>query len=137
MTIPNLIQLFGGLAALLSGIDLLSAGMEELAGKRIRESIPFSPQAQDELLEFHTLVSEAWDLALKALESGDKVVARAVAADEDQIDIMEKRLRESHKERQAHGIYAPKADVLFIETPRNLERIGDHADNLAVSVLRE
>ena len=115
----------------------LTENLAQAGQERIRESIPFSPQAQDELLEFHTLVSQAWDLALKAIESGDKAVARAVMAGEDQIDIMEKRLRESHKERQARGICAPKADILFIETLRNLERIGDHADNLGVSVLRD
>jgi len=111
--------------------NLAQAGQE-----RIRESIPFSPQAQEELLEFHTLVSQTWELALKAIESGDPNIGRATVANEDQIDVMEKRLRESHKERQACGICAPKADILFIETLRNLERIGDHADNLGSSVVR-
>jgi hypothetical protein len=34
------------------------------------------------------------------------------------------------------GICQPQADVIFVESLRNLERIGDHADNLGVSVCR-
>jgi hypothetical protein len=30
----------------------------------------------------------------------------------------------------------PEADVIFIESLRNLERISDHADNLGISVMR-
>ncbi len=36
MTIVTFIQVFGGLAVFLLGIDMLSAGMEEVAGKRIQ-----------------------------------------------------------------------------------------------------
>ena len=114
----------------------LAENLAQAGQERIRERIPFSPQAQAELLQFIAQVSEVWALALKALESGDKAIARAVIEGEDEIDVMEKRLRESHRQRQELGICAPKADILFIETLRNLERVGDHADNLGISVLR-
>jgi len=54
----------------------------------------------------------------------------------EQIDAMEKQLRDSHRRRLEQGVCTPKADILFVETLRNLERIGDHADNLSISVLR-
>ena len=114
----------------------LTENLAQAGQERIRENIPFSPQALEELRDYHNLVLEGWALALKALESGDKIVAKAVLTGEDHIDVMEKRLRESHKDRQERGICAPKADILYIETLRNLERVGDHADNLGVSVLQ-
>jgi len=114
----------------------LAENLAQAGQERAREQIPFSPQAQEELLQFHSQVSRVWAWAVDALESGDKTIARAVVDGEDEIDMMEKRLRESHRKRQECGICAPKADILFIETLRNLERIGDHADNLGVSVLR-
>lgn len=114
----------------------MAENLAQAAEERIRENIPFSQEAQQELLDFHNQVAEAWKQAIAALESGDKKLARAVMVGEDQIDVMEKKLREAHKERQEHGVCAPKADILFIETLRNLERIGDHADNLGISVVR-
>jgi phosphate:Na+ symporter len=49
---------------------------------------------------------------------------------------LEKQLREQHSQRLEDGTCTRKAGVLYVETLRNFERIGDHADNLAVSVLR-
>jgi phosphate:Na+ symporter len=111
--------------------NLAQAGQE-----RIRDDIPFSPQAQAELREYHALVCEVWALAVRAVASDDRAAARAVIEGEDRIDVMERQLRASHRQRLEQGVCTPKADILFIETLRNLERIGDHADNLGVSVLR-
>ena len=111
--------------------NLAQAGQE-----RARESVPFSAQADAELLRFHKLVTETWALAVKAVEADDEALARTVREGEEQIDAMEKQLRDSHRQRLEQGVCTPKADILFVETLRNLERIGDHADNLSISVLR-
>jgi len=114
----------------------LAENLAQAGQERSREQIPFSPQAQAELMKFHSLVCEVWALAVKAVASGDKAIARAVIEGEDEIDLMERKLRESHRTRLGCGTCAPRADILFIETLRNLERVGDHADNLGISVLR-
>jgi len=111
--------------------NLAQAGQE-----RARANIQFSPAALTELGEFHILVSRVWALAVKAVETDDKAVAKLVKEGEEQIDLKERQLRDSHGERLESGICSPRADILFVETLRNLERIGDHADNLGVSVLR-
>ena len=114
----------------------LTENLAQAGEERDREHITFSPQAQVELSKFCDLVSEVWTLAVRALASGDKAIARAVIEGEDRIDESERRLREAHRERLERGTCTPRADILFIETLRNLERIGDHADNLGISVLR-
>jgi len=114
----------------------LTENLAQAGQERRRDQIPFSAQAQAELTKYHSLVCEVWQLAMKALATGDKAIARAVIEGEDRIDVMERELRESHRQRSERGICAPKADILFVETLRNLERIGDHADNLGISVLR-
>jgi len=43
--------------------------------------------------------------------------------------------RERHMERIQEGHCSPEASLLFVEALRNLERISDHADNLADAVL--
>ncbi len=114
----------------------MAENMAQAGQERNRESVPFSPQADAELLQFHNLVAQTWALAVKAVETDDEAMARAVEEREEQIDAMERQLRDSHRQRLEEGVCTPKADILFVETLRNLERIGDHADNLGISVLR-
>jgi len=114
----------------------MTENMAQAGQERAREAIPFSQDALAELTEFHSLVAKVWTLAVRAVEADDKTVAQAVKKGEEQIDVMERQLRESHNRRLEQGVCTPKADTLFVETLRNLERIGDHADNLSVSVLR-
>ncbi len=114
----------------------MTENMAQAGQERAREAIPFSQDALAELTEFHSLVAKVWTLAVRAVEADDKTVAQAVKKGEEQIDVMERQLRESHNRRLEQGVCTPKADTLFVETLRNLERIGDHAENLSVSVLR-
>jgi len=111
--------------------NLAQAGQE-----RREKQIPFSAEAQVELLRLHGLVLDVWQLAVKALATGDRVVASKVVEGEEHIDQMQRGMRESHQQRLESGGCSAKADIVFVETLRNLERIGDHADNLGVSVLR-
>ncbi len=111
--------------------NIAQAGLE-----RLQEHIVFSSEAQDELHGLHALVCEVWGKAVRALEKGDKTLAGMVVEGEEHIDILQREVREAHNRRLECGICKPKADTVFIETLRNLERIGDHADNLGVSVLR-
>jgi len=111
--------------------NLAQAGQE-----RATKGISFSSEATAELERFLDLVTAVWARAVQAMESGSTAIAQLVREGEEEIDLMEKQLRDAHEQRLDQGTCAPKADILFIETLRNLERIGDHADNLAVSVLR-
>ncbi len=112
--------------------NLAQAGQE-----KNRESVAFSPQANTELVQFLALVTRTWALAVKAIDADDEIAARTVKEYEEQIDAMERQLRDSHRQRLEEGVCTPKADILFVETLRNLERIGDHADNLSSSVLHD
>ena len=112
-------------------VNLAQAGQE-----RVRDQVKFSPEGEAEVARFHTLACQNWTLAVAALESRDKAAAQRVRDVENEIDVMEKELRESHRRRLEAGVCSPGADILFVETLRNLERIGDHADNLATSVLK-
>ena len=56
---------------------------------------------------------------------------------EDEMDRINLSARQAHMTRVQLHECNTEAGVIFIESLRNLERIGDHADNLAVSVLRK
>lgn len=46
-----------------------------------------------------------------------------------------KKAWQKHIQRLETGLCNPKADVIYTETLRLLERISDHADNIGESVL--
>ena len=54
---------------------------------------------------------------------------------EDEIDEMEKKLQNSHEERLTKNKCTPKAGMMFSDTVSGLERVGDHATNIAFAIL--
>ena len=56
---------------------------------------------------------------------------------EDQVDLLRDDQKERHIGRLSNGECAPAAGIVFIEIVDNLERISDHAENLAQYVLKE
>ena len=53
----------------------------------------------------------------------------------EQIDIFEKKFKKNKIRRVREDIFDIRSDIIFVDTLRNLERIGDHADNIASSIL--
>ena len=62
---------------------------------------------------------------------------RKVSQYEDQVDSMEEDLREKHIERLSSGECEPSSGVIFLDIISNLERISDHAYNLAGYIKNE
>ena len=98
--------------------------------------IPFTNEAvqEFEILWQHAL--STYKKALEALQDGDKALAAEVCDVESQFDAMYLAARQKHIHRLEIGKCHPKADVVYTETLRMLERISDHADNIGVSVSR-
>lgn len=107
----------------------------ELAWARIEENLPFSEFAIAELDEMYSLVFEVFNNSLEALLEENKEKARLVIHAEPLIDQMEKELRTSHLQRLNKGICYPTSGVIFLDIISNLERIGDHSNNIAEVVM--
>lgn len=107
----------------------------ELAMSRIEENLPYSDYAFKELENMYQLVYGVFKNALDALHDEDKEKARMVTKTEPLIDKMEKLLRESHLRRLNKGICYPVSGVVFLDIVSNLERIGDHSNNVAQVVI--
>ncbi len=54
-----------------------------------------------------------------------------------EVDFLEDELREKHIERLVNGKCNPEAGILFLDIISNLERISDHATNLAEYITKE
>ena len=94
-----------------------------------------SEEAMQELNGMLELVVETVSLAIQSLDQLDVEAAKQVLANEDQIDQMERKLRKNHIVRLNNGICTGYAGVIFVDIISNLERVGDHATNIAQSVI--
>lgn len=107
----------------------------ELNEYRISNKVNLTDQAYDDLNEMFNLTVETVSQALECYENTDKQLANSVLKKEDQIDSMEKLYRKNHIVRLNEGICTGLAGIVFVDIISNLERIGDHAVNIAQAVI--
>lgn len=81
------------------------------------------------------LTTETVSKAIRALDANDLALARQVAEQEELIDKMERKLRKQHILRLNERKCTGQAGVAFVDMISNLERMGDHAVNVAEAVL--
>lgn len=91
--------------------------------------------AKNDLSEMFTLTIETVQKSVNALNENDMDLARTVTEQEDLIDKMERTFRKNHIIRLNEGSCTPQAGMVFVDIVSNLERIGDHAVNIAEAVL--
>jgi phosphate:Na+ symporter len=114
----------------------LTENLAQAAQKRVAHQVLFSPQATEEMERLCLHTHRTYTLALRALQSSDRALALRACQLEDEFDKLYLAARQGHIDRLSAGICQAEADVLFVESLRNLERISDHADNLGISVMR-
>ncbi|MDO8124100.1 MAG: PhoU domain-containing protein, partial [Candidatus Hermodarchaeota archaeon] len=113
----------------------MTNNLAEFGIRRLNEQIPFSETANEELRKLFEKVEETYLTAITALKQKSELHAQQAVDLEDEVDVLERKCKNAHIRRTTEGICAPEADVMFTEILRNLERIGDHADNIAYDVL--
>ncbi|OIJ16730.1 sodium-dependent phosphate transporter [Anaerobacillus alkalilacustris] len=109
----------------------------ELIDYKITNKVFLSEKAVNDLDEMFTLTISTLKEAIKALEDSDIVAARSVLLKEEKIDKMERQLRKNHILRINEGKCTGSAGIVFVDLVSNLERIGDHAVNIAEAVIGE
>ena len=75
--------------------------------------------------------------ACEAINTWDKSLARKVVIEEPKVDDMEEVYRKRHVIRINKGICQVSELDFYVDILSNLERIGDHADNIAENVLND
>ena len=107
----------------------------ELIDYQIGNRVKLTDQAMEDITEMFVLTIQTVEKALEALDIGSSELAREVAEQEDLIDKMERKFRKKHIMRLNEGVCSPQAGIVFVDLVSNLERIGDHAVNIAEAVL--
>ncbi len=106
----------------------------QIAQEYIAGPVKFSPAAQEELQELHQMIMVTLEKALLTLQTSDLVAAQDVRDLEKQINAMERTLRNQHTSRLKDGLCVPAAGVMFLDILSNMERVGDHCDNIAEAI---
>jgi phosphate:Na+ symporter len=101
----------------------------------IKRGFSFSQQAQDELDNMFKKASWLYNLSIQALTTEEEQPARDALDLEKEVDQLEIRYKKHHIERLEKGVCNQTAGIIFVEVLRNLERIGDHAVNIAGDTL--
>jgi phosphate:Na+ symporter len=110
--------------------------MGNFASYRAEERIDFSDEAKAELMDLFRRVDSILSDAVNALERNDAALAQDVWEKEKIIDDIEAKLRDNHFKRLNEGTCSPASAVIYIEILDNLERLADHAVNLADAVVQ-
>lgn len=103
----------------------------DFARERVDKNLNFSEDAINEIREMAKLCVEAIDNSLSCFADYNKTGASEVRKLEDKIDSSEKNLRNSHIRRLNSGICNATVGTMFLDLISNLERVGDHAMNIA------
>ena len=108
----------------------------EAAQLRQQEDIKFSPKAVTELETLSGMVGDQLERAMKCFREQivDDASKKLVEDSEQQIDDMTEALRQHHVDRLKQHKCSAKNGMIYLDILTNLERIGDHAENIATSV---
>jgi phosphate:Na+ symporter len=113
----------------------ISENIMDLVVFKEEEQIRFSHTAHLEIEELSKLVLRALTLAIDAFEKWDKSLAQDALEIEGKIDATEQLYRDNHIKRLGKAECESTAGVVFLDILSNLERAGDHANNIAKKIL--
>ncbi len=105
--------------------------LAESAQYLTEHELGFSGTAAEDLEQISQAALKSFRYAMEARKTGNMDAVRKVSQYEEQVDNLEEELREKHIERLSRGECVPSAGIVFLDILTNLERISDHAYNLA------
>ena len=104
-----------------------------LAKERIERNAKLSEKAVTEIHELYEHTMKVLDSALEGLEEWDipDSIMQLLEQEEQTVDDMTEALRQKHIDRLKEHKCTAKSGVIFLESISNLERVADHAMNIA------
>ena len=130
----------GGLLHVANDIERIGDHAEnvaEAAAMRKSQNIVFSPQAQKEMGEMLDLVIKVTAYALDMFSNNNQEHMQEILDLENQVDEMERMFQENHVQRLTRNECTPSAGMIFSDIISGLERVSDHATNIAFSLLEK
>lgn len=113
-----------------------SVNILEIAQKRAEEKVKFSAKAEQELADMYLRVVHMVDQSLHIFSNQltDPDILAGIENEEQAVDDLTAALRDHHVERLKNRKCSARNGMLYLDMLTNLERIADHANNIAGSV---
>lgn len=109
----------------------------EFFEERHEQKIELHPDAKTDLTTFFDTLYTTLHQTLRAYETQDKEAALAVNEREEELDTMTKKYRKNHINRINDNTCSETESGFYVDILSNMERIGDHCNNIAVNVLSD
>lgn len=130
----------GGLFHVVNDIERIGDHAENVADAVMlikKDQVVFSKEGKQELTDMYEMVKEITKLSIDMFSHGSPEHLQEILDLENKIDKKEKELQKSHVSRLTMGTCTPEAGMIFSDLASGLERVADHATNIAFSVLEE
>ena len=132
-------HLVGSLFHVVNDIERIgdhSINILEAAQRRVEEKVKFSAKAEHEINDMNARVAHMVEQAVSifAQQSTDPDVLAGLDNEEQAVDDLTNALREHHVERLKNRKCSARNGMIYLDMLTNLERIADHATNIAGSV---
>ncbi|UWP59946.1 Na/Pi cotransporter family protein [Ruminococcus gauvreauii] len=141
MTLPiDDARSIGGLFHVANDIERIGDHAENIAEAALMvrdDQVKFSSESKRELSEMLDMVMQIMTYALDMFSNNSKEHLQEILDLENRIDVKERDLQQSHVERLTRNACTPEAGMIFSDVVSGLERVADHATNIAFSILDE
>jgi phosphate:Na+ symporter len=132
-------HMIGGLFHVVNDIERIGDHAEnfaESAKLRIEDKVEFSDKAIAELQEMTDKVAKILEYSLDMFSHDNHEHMNDILELEETIDEEEKKMQRKHIKRLTLNKCTPEAGMVFSDTASGLERIADHATNIAFSITK-
>lgn len=131
-------RLIGGLFHVVNDIERIGDHAENFADSakdRIERGIGFSEKAVKQLQDMTEEVVKILEYSIDMFSHRNLRHMQDILTLEDEIDERERKLQRSHVKRLTKNKCSPEAGMLFSDTISGLERVADHATNIAFAIM--
>lgn len=134
------LQYIGGYFHVVNDIERIgdhATNIAETAQMRKDHDVEFSKEAYVELLKMMEAINENLQYSIEMFVSRNEEHMKQVIETEDRIDDMEKEYQQNHVTRLTKNECTAEAGMLYSDILSGLERVGDHATNIAFAVFND
>lgn len=106
----------------------------EYTEEMVKENAKFSDTAVAEIKEMDGYLSELYKYVEMAFANHNLSYTQNIESAENEVDAMCAKMKEAHIQRTHDGLCTPEAGSVYLQLAVNMERIGDHMNNIANSI---
>lgn len=103
----------------------------ELAEDKIEKDVKMTEAARNELLELLDLTYSIVQHVKEALDSEDDAICMKIYEEEERSDDLTDEYKDKHIKRLSEGVCQVNSSAIYFDLLVDLERVGDHAANIA------